>query len=120
MQTEATRFAGGALARIQPTRSGSLRRAPSPPGHDQQVGRVCAALVAEVAVRDDGQAARRADLGTAEAGGADPVGALALVVPGAGEDLKRAGDVEGLHAVEQGDQYCSHASQSAGSRSWQQ
>jgi hypothetical protein len=38
----------------------------------------------------------RPDRGTAEAGGAHQVGALALVV--AGEDLKRAGDVEGVHA----------------------
>ena len=88
--------------------------------HDQQVGRVRLALVAQVAVRGDGQAARRADLGTAEARGAHPVGAPALVVAGGGEDLKRAGDVEGLHAVEQGDQYCSHASQSGEPRSWQQ
>jgi len=38
----------------------------------------------------------------------------------AGEDLKRPGDVEGLHAVEQDDQNCSHASKSSGPRSWQQ
>jgi hypothetical protein len=89
-------------------------------GDDQQVGRVRPTCVAEVAVRHDGQAARRADLGAAEARGADPVGPLAVVVPGAGEDLKRPGDVEGLHAVEQDDQNCSHATKSSGPRSWQQ
>src|SRR6185437_1501706 len=52
-------------------------------GDDQQVGRVGLAFVAQVAVRHDGQAARRADLGAAEARGADPVGPLAVVVPGA-------------------------------------
>ena len=88
--------------------------------HDQQVGRVRLALVAQVSVRGDGQAARGADLDTAEARGAHPVGAPALVVGGGGEDLERAGDVEGLHAVEQDDEYCSHASQSGEPRSWQQ
>ena len=120
MQTEATRFARGAWPRIQATRSGSRRRAPSPPGTISRSGGSALVLLAEVAVRGDDQAACRPDLDTAEAGGADPVGALALVVAGAGEDLKRAGDVEGLHAVEQDDQYCSHASQFSWPRSWQQ
>jgi hypothetical protein len=38
----------------------------------------------------------------------------------AGEDLKRAGGVEGLHGVEQDDQHGSHASQSSRGRLWQQ
>jgi len=65
---------------------------------------------AQVAVRRDDQAARRADLGTAEAGSADLVGTPALVIPGGREDFKRPGDVQGLHAIEQDDQYRSHAS----------
>lgn len=90
------------------------------PRSSSKVGRVCLVLLPEVAVRDDAKATRRADLGPAETRGAHPVGMPAQVVAGPGEDLKRTGDVEGLHAVEQDDQYCSHASQSAEPRSWQQ
>jgi len=90
-------------------------------GNDQQVGRLPeAGQIGQVAVRGDGQAARRADLAPAEAGGADPVPGVALVIGGDGEDLKRTGDVEGLHTVEQDHQYRSHASQSRGRGSWQQ
>ena len=82
VQTEATRFAWCVRAdpadevRVLAARARAAR-------NDQQVGRIGPGLVAEVAIRGDAQAARRADLGTAEAGGADPVGPLAVVVPGA-------------------------------------
>ena len=76
--------------------------------------------VTEVPVRRDDEPARGADRRSAEARGAYPVGATAPVVPGAGEDLKRSGDVEGLHPVEQDDQNWSHAFQSGGAHSWQQ
>ena len=76
--------------------------------------------MAEVAVRDEAQAARRADRGATEARGADLVGTPASRVPRSGEDLKRAGDVERLDVVEQDDQYCSHAFQSCRAGSWQQ